>query len=217
MYWPDGVLVLFGHLSAGLSRALCEKEGRSIQLTQHQSADTECASGSSEARALVGPNSLLAESRACTLSPMIVSRAVAVSLGLTAALLTLGCDSPKSKETDSQEKIQEASPAAQPAPTNEAAQDPVAEAKLTFTQRCVVCHGSTGAGDGPGAAALEPKPRAFSDPAWQDGVTDEHIKTIIVSGGTAAGKSPLMPGNPDLKAKPEVVTELVKLIRGFKK
>lgn len=148
---------------------------------------------------------------------MFTSRAVAVSFGLTAALLTLGCDSPKSKESDTQEKNQEASPAAQPAPKNEAAQDPAAEAKQTFAQRCVVCHGSTGAGDGPGAAALEPKPRAFSDPAWQESVTDEHLKTVIVSGGAAAGKSPLMPGNPDLKEKPEVVAELVKLIRGFKK
>ena len=32
-----------------------------------------------------------------------------------------------------------------------------------FKQKCVVCHGDHGAGDGPGAAALNPKPRAFGD------------------------------------------------------
>ena len=32
----------------------------------------------------------------------------------------------------------------------------------------------------------------------------------------AVGKSPVMPGNPDLKNQDEVVAELVKIIRGFK-
>jgi hypothetical protein len=36
-------------------------------------------------------------------------------------------------------------------------------------------------------------------------------------GGAAVGKSPAMPGNPDLQAKPAVVKELVKLVRAFKK
>jgi hypothetical protein len=36
-------------------------------------------------------------------------------------------------------------------------------------------------------------------------------------GGPAVGKSPAMPGNPDLQSKPEVVKELVKIVRAFKK
>lgn len=133
------------------------------------------------------------------------------------ALIAFGCDSPKSADNSAQDKQQEAAPANPLAPANVAALKPADEAKQIFTQRCVVCHGSAGAGDGAAAAALEPKPRAFSDPAWQESVTDDHLKTVIVSGGAAAGKSPLMPGNPDLKEKPEVVAELVKLIREFKK
>jgi hypothetical protein len=81
----------------------------------------------------------------------------------------------------------------------------------------VVCHGDHGAGDGPGAAAIVPKPRAFADPEWQSSVTDEHIKKIIVEGGAAVGKSPAMPPNPDLKAKDDVVSALVKVVRDFKK
>lgn len=79
-----------------------------------------------------------------------------------------------------------------------------------------MCHGTTGRGDGPGAAALTPKPRMFTDSVWQDSVTDEHLAAIIVKGGAAVGKSPGMPSNPDLEQKPEVVTELVKMVRGMK-
>lgn len=95
--------------------------------------------------------------------------------------------------------------------------DPAADAKSIFRTKCVVCHGDHGAGDGPGAAAIEPKPQAFADPAWQASATDEQIKKIILEGGPAVGKSPAMPPNPDLKGKDEVVSALVKLVRDFKK
>jgi hypothetical protein len=62
-----------------------------------------------------------------------------------------------------------------------------------------------------------PKPRAFADADWQAAVTDDHIKKIILEGGPAVGKSPAMPPNPDLKGKDEVVTQLVKIVRAFKK
>ena len=63
----------------------------------------------------------------------------------------------------------------------------------------------------------ETPPRNFSDPAWQKSVTDEHIETIIKYGGAAVGKSPAMPANPDLNSKPQVVTELRLIVRGFGK
>jgi mono/diheme cytochrome c family protein len=85
-----------------------------------------------------------------------------------------------------------------------------------FRARCIVCHGEKGTGDGPGAGALNPKPRNYTDAAWQASVTDEQLKSVIVSGGAAVGKSPIMPASPDLQSKPEVVDELVKIIRGFK-
>ena len=95
--------------------------------------------------------------------------------------------------------------------------DPASDARALFKLKCVVCHGEHGAGDGPGAAAIVPKPRAFADAEWQAAVTDDHIKKIIVEGGPAVGKSPAMPPNPDLKGKDEVVSALVKVIRDFKK
>ncbi len=88
------------------------------------------------------------------------------------------------------------------------------EAKTVFTQRCVACHGASGMGDGAAAAALNPKPRAFGDAAWQASVTDAHIEKIIEQGGGAVGKSPLMPPNPDLVGKP-VVKALREHVRNF--
>jgi hypothetical protein len=55
------------------------------------------------------------------------------------------------------------------------------------------------------------------DPSWQTSVTDEHLEKIVMYGGAAVGKSPTMPGNPDLMAKPEVVKALVAHVRGLAK
>ena len=91
------------------------------------------------------------------------------------------------------------------------------QAREIFAMRCFTCHGSEGAGDGPGSVALTPKPRNFQDGAWQDSVTDEHIEKIVMYGGAAVGKSPTMPGNPDLMSKPEVVRALVAHVRGLRR
>ena len=92
-----------------------------------------------------------------------------------------------------------------------------AAATTKFTTLCYTCHGKTGSGDGPASAGLVPPPRNFQDPEWQESVTDEHIEKIIVSGGIAVGKAITMPGNPDLRGKPGVVTALREHIRGLAK
>lgn len=91
----------------------------------------------------------------------------------------------------------------------------VAEADSVFSTRCATCHGATGRGDGPGAANLNPKPRDYSDAAWQKTVTDEDIEKTIVYGGAAVGKSPLMVANPDLAGKTDVVKALREKVRAF--
>lgn len=95
--------------------------------------------------------------------------------------------------------------------------DPAADARELFKTKCVVCHGDHGAGDGPAAATLDPKPRAFSDATWQASVTDDQIKKTIVEGGAGVGKSVAMAANPELADKPEELTALVKIVRDFKK
>ena len=132
--------------------------------------------------------------------------------------MIVGISGCTSKETAPAEpKAAEPAAAPTPAPAAEPAGDPVAIAAEIYTNRCVVCHGETGKGDGAGSAALDPKPRDFTSAEWQGEVSDDHLTKIIVYGGTAVGKAPTMPANPDLDAKPAVVAELVKYIRGLAK
>ena len=89
------------------------------------------------------------------------------------------------------------------------------KAQVIFNERCAACHGTEGKGNGPASAALNPKPRNYSDKAWQAAVTDDQLRKTIVLGGAAVGKSPIMPASPDLDEKPEVVEGLVKIVRKF--
>lgn len=91
------------------------------------------------------------------------------------------------------------------------------EARHVFQTICATCHGPDGKGDGQAAAGLDPKPRNYTDKAWQAKVTDDDLRNIIKYGGAAVGKSPVMPGAPQLKSQPEVIDELVKIIRAFGK
>ena len=81
-------------------------------------------------------------------------------------------------------------PAAKPEPKVEAVA--AFDAKAEFDKTCSTCHGTAGLGDGPAAAALNPKPASFADAAFWETRTNESLHAIIKSGGAANGKSPLM-------------------------
>jgi len=66
------------------------------------------------------------------------------------------------------------------------------DGKTVYTTYCSTCHGEKGAGDGPAAAALDPKPASFSSAGFWDGKDDAYLKKVIKEGGTSVGKSPLM-------------------------
>jgi cytochrome c553 len=92
-----------------------------------------------------------------------------------------------------------------------------ATAEQMFGTLCAMCHGADGTGNGPAAASLNPRPRNYTDAAWQASITDDQIKETILKGGQAVGKSPMMPGQPQLADQPQVLDGLVKIIRGFGK
>lgn len=92
-----------------------------------------------------------------------------------------------------------------------------AQAKLIFSERCAVCHGVDGGGDGPAASNLNPRPVSFRNAKWQASATDQRIAKVIVNGGTSVGLSASMASNPDLADQPEVVAALVKHVRSFAK
>jgi mono/diheme cytochrome c family protein len=130
--------------------------------------------------------------------------AASIALALACCLLVAGCGRPSRGSGG----------AAGDAGTSAEA---LAEARLLVADRCVLCHGPSGRGDGPRAPLLSPPPRDLGDPAWQRSVTDEQIRRIVVGGGREVGKSEAMPGYPDLVARPELSGGLVSVVRGLER
>lgn len=146
-----------------------------------------------------------------------MTRFVSAAVVLTLTLGLGACSKSEPAPTAAPAPAPTTAPAPAPAPAPVAALSPADEAKALFAAGglCFSCHGGTGLGDGPAAVALNPKPRAYTDPAWQASVTDELIAKTIKEGGKAVGKAEVMPPNPQLSDA--TIAELVKIIRGFKK
>lgn len=131
-----------------------------------------------------------------------------VTLSCSVLLFAAACGGDAPSRPQPQRSTKAAAPAQPNART-------MAEAKAVYQSLCVTCHGATGRGDGPGAAALDPKPRTFTDVEWQKSVTDDHIKRTITLGGAAVGKSPIMPAQPALKGQTALLDALVQIVRSF--
>ena len=74
-----------------------------------------------------------------------------------------------------------------------------AKGKVLFETNCASCHGTSGKGDGPVGAALQPPPRNFTVAdfkfdANKDGKPgeDADLLLVITNGAAAYGGSPLM-------------------------
>ena len=88
------------------------------------------------------------------------------------------------------------------------------DAEERYATICANCHGPKGNGDGPGGAALMPKPRNFHDKAWQASVDDARIIKVITKGGASGGLSATMaPWGSVLS--PEEIVALMKKVRAF--
>jgi mono/diheme cytochrome c family protein len=64
--------------------------------------------------------------------------------------------------------------------------------KADYQVFCASCHGPAGAGDGPIAQALTPKPARHNDGAYMNPLTDDYLFKVIKFGGAAVGKSAMM-------------------------
>jgi mono/diheme cytochrome c family protein len=75
--------------------------------------------------------------------------------------------------------------------------DPLADARTrgekVYRHYCQICHGESGKGDGFNASRLEPHPRNFTDAKLWQKIRDDRVYDAIAQGGTANGKSVLMP------------------------
>lgn len=130
------------------------------------------------------------------------------------ALASGGCD--RKDDTATTAPVATGTTTATPAPTASAASaSPDARVQQIFATRCAGCHGPKGKGDGPIAASLTPRPRDYSDAAWQKATTDDALKAVIAQGGAAVKKSPMMPPSPDLAADPAALAAMVTFVRSF--
>ena len=95
------------------------------------------------------------------------------------------------------------------APAFRPSEELLEEASELYAQRCANCHGSRGDGRGVMASKLNPPPRNLRSYSWFKTTTPKHLKRVILGGGSAVGKSLLMPANPDLRNKPKLVAALI--------
>jgi mono/diheme cytochrome c family protein len=65
--------------------------------------------------------------------------------------------------------------------------------RTIFETTCAACHGQTGVGDGPAAAALNPKPANLTDGAMMHDLSDGYLYWRISQGGSMAPFNSAMP------------------------
>lgn len=68
-----------------------------------------------------------------------------------------------------------------------------AEGRRWYLTYCSGCHGESGKGDGPAASSLPAKPANHTDGNVMNQLSDKYLAEIISKGGSAMGKSPVMP------------------------
>jgi mono/diheme cytochrome c family protein len=133
-----------------------------------------------------------------------VGLAGALALLCSTVFVGSGCGSderadptPRAEALDAREAPPQTRPIASTAPPGrerlaDASGGDAARGEEHYVQLCASCHGPRGDGDGPLAAALDPRPARHSDGHTMNALSDEHLFRIIKQGGAAVGKSALM-------------------------
>ena len=86
--------------------------------------------------------------------------------------------------------------------------------KAKYDIDCAGCHGKTGKGDGPAAAALNPKPQDHTDGKVMNSLSDQYLFDIIKKGGVAVKKAPIMPAN-EKKLSDQEIWDVIAYIRSL--
>ncbi len=86
--------------------------------------------------------------------------------------------------------------------------------KVKYDANCVGCHGATGKGDGPAAAALNPKPQDHTNGKVMNALSDKYLFDIIKNGGAAMKKAPFMPASKK-KLTDQEIWDVVAYIRSI--
>ncbi len=113
-----------------------------------------------------------------------------VAIAVT-SLAVAGCGSKSESTAGSETPSTTAAPAPAATETTAAATPEAGGEDATaalFKTRCALCHGPDGHGNGPGSAALNPKPRNFHDTAYMSTRTDAQLSEVIHQGKGAMPK-----------------------------
>ena len=90
-----------------------------------------------------------------------------------------------------------------------------ADVEQLYRFYCAQCHGLEGKGDGPNVTEDFPvSPRNFTNAKEMDKLSDADMKNVIMDGGPAASKSPIMPPWSKTLTEDEV-DALIKHLRGL--
>jgi mono/diheme cytochrome c family protein len=96
--------------------------------------------------------------------------------------------------------------------------DPLADARArgekVFRHYCQICHGESGKGDGFNSSRLDPRPRDFTDAKFWQKTRPERIFDAVAQGGSANGKSVLMPAWGHTLTERQILDVIV-FIRAF--
>ena len=92
--------------------------------------------------------------------------------------------------------------------------DAVAAGKAEFISLCQSCHGESGAGDGPAASALTPKPANLDLTAKE--ASDAYMFWRISEGGSMAPFNSAMPAHKDTMSE-EQIWQVISYVRTFAK
>jgi mono/diheme cytochrome c family protein len=77
-----------------------------------------------------------------------------------------------------------------------------------YKKQCIACHGEKGKGDGPAAAAFNPRPSNLADAELMQGLTEEELREAVAEGkGAMPGFASILP--------PEDLEAVLKYIRAL--